>query len=382
MIYLDNAATTFPKPAGVIKAVNEAMTVYGANPGRGGHSMTLRAGKIVYRARERLAELFFCSPERVIFTLNCTAALNTAIRGTLKKGDHVIISSLEHNSILRPVEAMKNEGLITYDVFTVYPSDSEKTLEEIAKLIKSNTAAVICTAVSNVFGTVLPLKEIASLVRDKGILFIVDGAQAAGGHTLNMRELGIDILCVPGHKGLMGPMGTGALMMSEGISVEPFVFGGTGSNSMSELQPDYYPDKLESGTANFPGVAGLSAGAGFVKSCGESAILDREWELVRLLLEDLHCIRGIRVYDDMICGKTNLISFNFADIHSEQVSDFLSLNGIAVRAGYQCSYLAHKNYGTQEKGTVRVSFGPFNTKKDVKNLSFYLNKIALDKNLC
>ena len=382
MIYLDNAATTFPKPQSVIRAVNEAMTVYGANPGRGGHSMTLKAGKKLYKAREVLADMFSCNAERVAFTANCTSALNTAIRGTVKKGSHVLISSLEHNSVLRPVEAMKNEGLITYDVFTVYPSDTEKTLTGIKECIKSNTAAMICTAVSNVFGTVLPLKEISQLLRDTGILFIVDGAQAAGGHTLNMKELGIDILCVPGHKGLMGPMGTGVILFSDNVDIEPIFYGGTGSNSMSVLQPDFYPDRLESGTANLSGIVGLLAGAEFVKGCSENNILQREWELIRAFTEDLYCIRGVRVYGDMLNGKTNLMSFNVDELHSEQVSDFLSSNGIAVRAGYHCSYLAHKNYGTEEKGTVRVSVGPFNTKKDMKILSFCLNKIALDKNLC
>lgn len=382
MIYLDNGATTFPKPQQVIRAVGEAMTVYGANAGRGGHSMTLKAGKKVYRAREVLSQMFNCSAERVIFTANCTSALNTAIRGTVKKGSHVLISSLEHNSVLRPVEAMKNEGLISYDAFTVYPDDGERTLNGIEALIKRNTSALICTAVSNVFGTVLPIERISQLLRVHGILFIVDGAQAAGGHKLDMKENGIDILCIPGHKGLMGPMGTGVLMLSDRVEAEPLIYGGTGSNSMSVLQPDFYPDRLESGTANLPGIAGLLAGAEFVRSFGEGAILEKEWELIRILKEDLYSIRGLRHYDDMHNGKTNLLSFNVGNLHSEQVSDFLSVNGIAVRAGYHCSYLAHKNYNTQEKGTVRVSVGPFNTKKDIKILSFYLNKIALDKNLC
>ncbi len=382
MIYLDNAATTFPKPQSVIRTVNEAMTVYGANPGRGGHAMTLRAGKKVYRAREILAEMFSCNAERVAFTLNCTAALNTAIRGCIRKGDHVLISSLEHNSVLRPVEAMKREGLISYDVFTLCPDDVNCTLSSIEGLIKSNTSALICTAVSNVFGTVLPLERISRLLRDRGILFIVDGAQAAGGHNLDMKKNGIDVLCLPGHKGLMGPMGTGVLLAGENIDIEPLIYGGTGSNSMSVFQPDFFPDRLESGTVNLPGIAGLSAGAELVRAYGPQAILEKEWELIRILIEDLYSIKGIRVYDDMLNGKTNLVSFNIKNLHSEQVSEYLSLRGIALRSGYHCSFLAHKNYKTEEKGTVRVSTGPFNTKKDVKILSFYLNKIALDKNLC
>lgn len=382
MIYLDNAATTFPKPQSVLRAVNEAMSLYGANPGRGGHAMTLKAGRKVYETRQALADMFSCGSERTIFCDNCTSALNTAIRGCLKKGDHVIISSLEHNSVLRPVHAMQKEGIITYDVFFVQPQSKEKTLSSLKALIKKNTAAVICTAVSNVFGTVLPVGEIGALLEKKGILFIVDGAQAAGSHKLDMKKQKIDILCLPGHKGLMGPMGTGVLLFNESAELMPLKYGGTGSGSMSPEQPDFYPDRLESGTVNLPGIAGLGAGVSFVSSRGIDTISHSESELIGLLKEDLSVVRGIDVYTQMHSSpETNLLSFNIRGKHSEQVAELADKRGIALRAGYHCSYLAHKNYGTDKTGTVRVSVGPFTTKKDVKNLAFYLNKIALCKNM-
>ncbi len=379
MIYLDNAATTYPKPQSVIRAMNEATVLYGANPGRGGHAMAMKSGKRVYEARELIARMFSCSSERVIFTLNCTSSLNTAIRGVLSKGDHVIISDLEHNSVLRPVHAMKKEGLISYDVFSVDSKSKENTIKNLEHLIRRNTSAVICTAVSNVFGTVLPLKEISALLRRRNILFIVDGSQAAGSHSLSMKKLGIDILCLPGHKGLMGPMGTGLLLLSDDADIKELTSGGTGSNSMELDQPGFYPDRLESGTVNLPGIAALKAGAEFISRTGEEAIMEKEWELLRLLIEDLHSIRGITVYDGMLNGRTNLCSFNVNNIPSERVAQLLDKCGIAVRAGYHCSYLAHNFHGTSQGGTVRVSTGPFNTKKDVKNLSFCLNKIALDE---
>ena len=380
MIYLDNGATTFPKPQSVLRAVNEAMSLYGANPGRGGHSMTLKAGRRIFEARQIIGDMFSCDSERVIFCSNCTDALNTAIRGSLKKGDHVIISSLEHNSVLRPVHAMKKEGLITYDVFYVEPRSNGKTLLNLKSLIKKNTAAVICTAVSNVFGTVLPIKEIGELLQGRGILFIVDGAQAAGSRELDMKKQNIDLLCLPGHKGLMGPMGTGLLLLGEGVELSPLKYGGTGSASMSPDQPSFYPDRLESGTVNLPGIAGLGAGADYVRRMGIRQISHREAQLIRLLREDLSVIKGITLYDYMhTSDDTNLLSFNIDGYHSEKTAELCNKRDMALRAGYHCSYLAHNNYGTADTGTVRVSVGPFNTKNDIKILSFYLNKIALGK---
>ncbi len=382
MIYLDNAATSFPKPQSVINAMCRAQ-LCGANPGRGGHSLSARAGETVYRCREKLAGHFGCKSENVIFTCNCTAALNTAIKGVLKKGDHVIISSLEHNSVLRPVHALCEKGIISYSVARVNPFDDNETLRSFASHIRENTRAVVMTHVSNVFGTVLPVEKICALCKARGLIFILDGAQSAGSHKISLEKTGIDVLCVPGHKGLLGPMGTGALLFGEGVEISELTQGGTGSNSLSPAQPTAYPDRLESGTLNLPGIAGLCEGVSYLEKIGaERYVLSHEGELVRLLCEDLSVIDGVRLYSEMNGGKsTNLVSFNLGDLHSEYVASLLDKGGFAVRAGYHCSYLAHKTYNTSEKGCVRVSTGVFTTKKDVKNFANCLNKIAKDKKM-
>lgn len=384
MIYLDNAATSFPKPDPVLYAVNEAMRLYGANPGRGGHRLSIKAGEKVFHCREKLAGMFGCKSENVAFTPNCTTALNTAIYGTLQKGDHVIISSLEHNSVLRPVHDLCERGVITYSVARVNPFDDNDTLRSFADNIRENTRAVIVSHVSNVFGTVLPISKIAALCRARGLLFILDAAQSAGSHKINMKKEGVDILCLPGHKGLLGPMGTGALLFDEGIDIRQLTSGGTGSFSLSENQPEAYPDRLESGTLNLPGIAGLCEGIDFIiKSGGEKEVLRKESELIKVLAEDLSLIPGVRIYSQLQGGKaTNVLSFNLGSLHSEMVASKLDKCGFCLRAGYHCSCLAHKTYGTIQKGTVRVSVGIFNTKKDVKNLAFSLNKIAKREKLC
>ncbi|MBR2893611.1 MAG: aminotransferase class V-fold PLP-dependent enzyme, partial [Clostridia bacterium] len=232
MIYLDNAATSYPKPERVINAAVGAMRDLGGNSGRGSHKSAIKAGQAIYGVREKVAEMFGCESDRVIFTLNCTAALNTAIKGSVKKGDHVIISSLEHNSVLRPVHYLSEKGIISYSVAKVNALDDNETVKSFASLIRKETSLIVCTAVSNVFGTVLPIGRIGRLCRGKGIRFIADGAQAAGSRHIDMKENNIDILCMPGHKGLMGLMGTGLLLLGENIDVEPLMHGGTGSFSL------------------------------------------------------------------------------------------------------------------------------------------------------
>lgn len=377
MIYLDNAATSFPKPECVLKAMNSAQRFYGANPGRGGHRLSVRAGEAVFFCRESLSKKFGCKSENVVFCNNCTTALNTAINGILKEGDHVVISSLEHNSVLRPVHRLCEKGIITYSVARVNPLDDNETLRSFIYHIKENTRAVIMTHVSNVFGTVLPVEKIATYCRTRGILFILDAAQSAGSHKIDMQKMGVDVLCIPGHKGLYGPMGTGALLFS-GVKIKELTTGGTGSFSLSEKQPEVYPDRLESGTLNLPGICGLSEGLRFIGNMGkEGDILEKETSLIRILAEDLSVIPDIKLYGHMHAGKnTNVLSFNLGNLHSELVAARLDKCGICLRAGYHCSYLAHRTYGTDEKGTVRVSVGVFNTKKDVKNLVFSLNQIA------
>lgn len=382
MIYLDNAATTFPKPDCVIKSVNRAMML-GANPGRGGHKGSLKAGEIIYSTREKLAEMFSCESEGVIFTGNCTGALNTAIKGTLNKGDHIIISSLEHNSVLRPTEFLKQKNIVSYDVATVNPKDEEETLRNFSSLINKNTKVIVCTYASNVFGTVLPIEKIGQLCRNKDLIFIVDGAQAAGTLPIDMKKMNIDILCMPGHKGLFGPMGTGVMLLSGRIIPESLIQGGTGSFSMEVGQPDVLPDRFESGTSNFPGIAGLYSGISFINSYGGiSAVHKKETELIKILKEDISVIKDAVMYENM-CSKINspILSFNIKDYHSEEIDAYLDRNGFAVRAGYHCAYLTHNTCTTKDTGCVRISPGIFNSKKDIKNLVFCLNKIALRKNL-
>lgn len=343
--------------------------------------MTLQAGKKVFSCRSSLASLFGAEEERIIFTNNCTTALNMAIKGSVRKGDHVLISSLEHNSVLRPVHKLSEKGIITYDVFEVNPLSDSETFQNFLSLIRKETSLVVCTMVSNVFGTVLPFEMLGRYCRMKNIRFVLDGAQGAGSHRISMKKMPVDILCLPGHKGLLGPMGTGVLILGEGVDIESFCEGGTGSNSLFEAQPDFYPDKLESGTANLPGIAGLYEGVEFLKCFGgEKAVLEKEHGLLSVLKEDLSVIPRVTVYDEMHSqSPSNVLSLNVGDRHSEQTAELLDKFNIAVRAGYHCSYLAHNTYGTAEKGTVRVSTGIFNTKKDVKTLAFYLNKIAMGK---
>ena len=384
MIYLDNAATTFPKPESVINAMVYAQKFVGANAGRGGHKMTMRAGEMVYLTREKAASMFGADSERVIFTNNCTAALNTAVKGTLTKGDHVIISNLEHNSVLRPVHRLYEKGSVTYSVADVCPEDKAKTVNNFLALINKNTAAVVCTMVSNVFGTQLPIADLGAELKKRGILFIVDAAQSAGTHKIDIREMNIDILCMPGHKGLMGPMGTGMMIMGDEVDVDSLCQGGTGSFSMSESQPDVYPDKLESGTVNLPGIWGLKKGMDYISFVGgETAIHKKENYLCNILREDLSVIKGIRLYNDIAgCDPAPLVACNIENTNSETVADILNTeNNTAVRAGYHCAYLAHSSFLKNGNGVVRISPGWFNTKNDIKNLVFCLNKIAKRKKL-
>lgn len=383
MVYLDNAATTFPKPKCVIESMANAQ-MCAASPGRGGHKLSVRAGHIVYTVREKIAEKFNAEPDKVIFTKNCTESLNIAIKGSIKNGGHIIISSLEHNSVFRPVVKLGETGKADYDVAYVNPQSDEETVENFKRLIKPNTSLIVCTNVSNVFGTILPIKEIGKLAHDNNILFVVDAAQSAGTIETDMKENNIDILCMPGHKGLFGPLGTGVLILGENVEIETLIEGGTGSFSMEMHQPVIYPDKLESGTSNLPGIAGLGAGVDFISHCGpEKAFFEHEIYLTEILKEDLRSIPNLTVYDNMHGVKyAPVLSFSINGMHSESVADELDKMNFATRAGYHCSFLAHKTYGTDENGTVRVSPGVFNSKNHVKNLAFSLKKIANQMKLC
>ena len=376
MIYLDNAATSFPKPRAVTQAMYKAASCY-ANASRGSYFASAAAGKVVFETRNKIAELFGTEAENIVFTKNCTESLNTAIKGMLKKGDHVIISSLEHNSVLRPVEKLFEKGIITYSIAKVDPQNDSITLNSFKSLIRPNTKLIVCTHVSNVFGTVLPISEIGALAKKYGICFIVDAAQSAGTFDINLINNDIDILCMPGHKGLLGPMGTGVMILNTKKIPDSFIEGGTGSLSLEKHQPDFLPDKFESGTLNIPGIAGISAGLDVIKSYGGiSAIYEHEKELTDIFVNDAASLKNVRVYKNMHGSLyAPVVSFSVGKMHSEQVAEKLSECGIAIRAGYHCSYLAHKTCNTQQYGTVRVSPGLFSVKKDIKYLTFCIKKI-------
>lgn len=376
MIYLDNAATTYPKPKTVINAVQNAMTCYGANPGRSGHDLSLKTAQIVYDTRNALSDFFNgYGAECVSFTQNCTQALNTAIKGVLKKGDHVVISSLEHNSVVRPLETLKTQGLIEYTAFDVF-SSREMTLKSFSDAFTPSTRLCVVTAVSNVFGDVLPLKELSGIAHSRGALFFVDGAQGAGVIPLDMKKQGIDCLCVPGHKGLYGPMGIGALL-HKNIEFTPIIQGGTGSESFNILQPESFPERLESGTLNVPGICGLKQGLKVLEEKGVENIHRIEEDICSELIYGLDKIEGVAVYRDK--GNTHyapLVSFNVKNAHSEAVAGLLNKGGVAVRGGYHCAPLAHISRGTKHTGAVRVSPSFFTCKKDINNLLNLVRKIA------
>ena len=378
MIYFDNGATTFPKPQSVVRAVGSAMQNYGANPGRSGHKMSLKASEIIFNCRENAAALFGVeTPDRIIFTDNCTTALNTVIKGLLKSGDHAVISSLEHNAVARPLEYLKRRG-VSFSVAEVFEDDDEATIESFRKAIRSNTKLVICTAASNVFGIRPPVERIAALCRIYNILFCVDAAQSAGVVPVNMSGSGIDFLCAPGHKGLYGPMGTGILAINSDILPESLTQGGTGSMSSSLEQPETLPDKYESGTPNLPGIAGLNAGLKFVMERGEANILSAETAKAQRLYDGLASMRDVVLYTarPQITTHVPVISFNVRGHDSEQIAALLSDRfNIAVRAGLHCAPLAHKSFGTEEQGTVRAVISVYTKPAQIDYFLLSLKKI-------
>lgn len=377
MIYFDNGATTFPKPKGVAAAVNRVLIQYGANPGRSGHSLSLKSAEMMYDCRKNLADFFKASsPESVIFTSNCTSALNTVIKGILKSGDHAVISSLEHNAVVRPLEELKKKN-VTYSVAECVPYDDEATINNFRNAMNERTRLVICTHASNVFGIKLPVERIGALCRLNGVLFCVDAAQTAGVTRLYLDDADIDYLCMSGHKGLYGPMGTGALIINTDILPDSLIQGGTGSLSYQKNQPDILPDMYESGTPNLPGIAGLNEGIKFINRCTTQRIESHEMRLANMLYDNLSRMKYIELYTSKPTFETSVpvISFNIKDKDSEDTAAELNKYGIAVRAGLHCAPLAHESFGTIDKGTVRAVMSAFNTDSEVKFFASALNKI-------
>lgn len=378
MIYLDNAATTWPKPLAVRNAVSRALVSYGANPGRGGHRMAMETAKKVYACRETAAELFgLDDPVRVIFTSNCTMGLNMVIKGVLSNGGHAVISDMEHNSVVRPLEALAKYG-VTYDQAKVCEFDNAQTVRNFKQCIRHNTRLILCTHASNVFGNVLPIREIGEVAHQANILFAVDAAQSAGLLPINMKRDNIDFLCMPGHKGLYGPMGTGMLLCQSAYPLHTLLEGGTGSRSLEILQPDELPDRLESGTVNVPGICGLHAGMLWVKQCGVSALAQQESELMQRFYCRVKNLSFLKLYtnEKLLKESVPLVSLNVQRKESEEIAELLSEEGIAVRAGLHCAPAAHRHRNTLPNGTVRIAPSAFTTSADMENLCKILIKIS------
>lgn len=366
MIYLDNAATSFPKPEQVYEAVMHHMKFSGANPGRSGHRLALEAGRGIFKTRELIANLFnIDNPMQIIFTLNATDSINLAIKGVLKKGDHVVTSSMEHNAVLRPIIALENKGI--ENTIVKCKSDGSLSPNDIKNAIKSNTKMVVLTHASNVTGTIMPIEEVGNITREAGVLFLVDASQTAGIYDIDVKKMNIDLLALPGHKGLMGPQGTGILYIREGIDVMHLKEGGTGSKSEELIQPEMLPDRYESGTANAPGIVGLGAGIEFILKEGIEKIRNHEKELTKYFLEELKKIEMVKIYGPQDADKQSaVISINIGDEDSSEIAFILDKAfNIAIRSGLHCAPMAHRTVGSFEQGTVRFSIGYFNTKEDI-----------------
>ena len=345
MIYLDNGATSFPKPQEVSQAVARALE-QGANPGRGGYGAAMEAGNLVLNCREAAGRLFHCKPEQVVLTANCTQGLNIAIGSLIKEGDRVLISGFEHNAVVRPLYARKADLRIAGRRLFQW----EEILDSFRRELRRGVDAAVFTYVSNVFGYILPVEKLAALCREAGVPFILDAAQAAGSLKVSM-ELGADFIAMPGHKGLLGPQGTGLLLC--GQPGKPLLYGGTGSQSRSHEMPQDLPERLEPGTLNVPGAAGLAAGISIVERKGTDAIFRREHTQAEKLSRDLHDL-GFRVF----AGEHQAGTVSFQGRRDcEEIAAYLGKRGIAVRAGLHCAPLAHESAGTIAQGTVRVSFG-------------------------
>lgn len=376
MIYFDNSATTYPKPKEVLTKTYIAMQNLSFNSGRGGYAQSLAAAERIFEVREKIGSMFSFPPENVVFTKNCTEALNIAIKGSVNRGDHIVISSLEHNSVSRVVQKLTDDGYAQYDVANFSYDDSE-TVRNFADKIKSNTTLVVCMHSSNAFGVGFPISKIGKLCREKGIRFIVDGAQGVGAADINAERDNIDVLCAPGHKCLFGAMGTGFLAVRKGLDIKSFEEGGTGSASLSLKQPEFLPDRLEAGTLNNSGIISIGSGIDFINRVGRDKIYRHEMMIASYIYDALNNNPSVVLYtlSPRLSVDMPIISFNIAGKSSEQVAADLASRGICVRGGYHCTPLAHTHFGTIDSGTVRVSPGYFNTEAEcykfvnvVKNL--------------
>ena len=377
-IYFDNAATSDPKPPSVVKAVTDALTRCNANPGRSGHRVAIEAGRIVLDARQQLQSILGAEDATgVIFTLNCTDALNLAIKGSLNYGDHVITTLLEHNSVLRPLNELARRGRIS---LTMLPprDDGFISPEDVLRAIRADTRLIVVTHASNVTGAIQPVAAIGQIARQHGVRYLIDGAQALGAMPVNVQALNCDLYAFPGHKSLLGPQGTGGLYIRPGIELYTLREGGTGSSSDSMFQPEELPERYESGTVNLPGIAGLGAGCAHV--AGRLAqILSHERELTAALYEGLSKMDGVTLYSPAEeAARAGIISFNLGDLSSSQTADALARANIAVRGGLHCAPGVHRFLGTLRRGAVRASVGHANTFEEVDRFLRTLREISVD----
>lgn len=371
MTYLDNAATSYPKPAIVQKAVWDAMTIYGGNPGRSGHAMAMRVSEKIFAVRSSAAAFFGTELENVIFTQNCTMALNMAIKGVMRQGGHVILSCLEHNSVIRPIYKLHKEGICNYSIASVFEDNDEATVAAFENEIRPDTRAIVCTHASNVSGAVLPIEALGQLCRKKGLLFIVDAAQSAGVLPINMKTMNIDFLCMPGHKGLYGITGSGILLINSETKLDTLLEGGTGSLSADREQPDFYPDRLEAGTVNTPGILSIGAGLDFIRNMGRENIYQREFRHCKRLYDILSGVQGVHLVNRNYTFGRNapIVSFAFDGMESEELTRILNRYGFALRGGLHCAPLAHEHYNTADGGLVRFAPSVFTSDAQVQDFS-------------
>jgi len=378
MIYLDNAATTYPKPEKVYKEMDRCMREYCANPGRGGHSMSIQSGQAVMEAREKVSRFFNISnPMQLCFTKNATEALNIAIKGSLKAGDHVITTSLEHNSVMRPLKLLERDlgvevTVVRGDVF------GEIDPDDIQKSIKKNTKLIVTTLSSNVNGILLPAKDIGKIAGENEIMYLLDGSQGAGTINIDVEDMNISMLAFPGHKSLMGPVGTGGLYIREGLKVNSILQGGTGSNSENFTQPEFMPDLMESGTVNTQGIVGLGHGIDFINSQGIENIRAHKYRLVKVLFEGVRELKNVKLYSkNHIEKNSGIVALNFEGVPSSEISYVLDkVYNIGTRAGMHCAPVAHDTLGTSITGAVRFSVGVFNTASEIEATINALKEIS------
>lgn len=380
MIYLDNAATSFPKPENVYTSMEKCIKTYCANPGRGSHSMSVQSSLEVNSTREKLASLLKTNDSlNICFTKNATEALNMAILGCLKEGDHVITTCMEHNSVLRPLKTLEKYNGIK---LTIVEGDGVGRIDPfiIKRHLNKKTRLIACTLSSNVNGIIMPVREISKIAESKGILFLLDASQGLGSIDIDLGRVYTSMLAFPGHKGLLGPQGTGGLYVSSGVRLNPLMSGGTGSKSEYLLQPDIMPDRFESGTLNTPGIVGLGAGVEFVLKTGLSEIKRKKDTLIKRLNDGLSQNRSIKLYNPQdVNENSGIVAFNVKDTDSSEICALLDKRySIECRSGLHCAPLAHKHFNTNKTGMIRLSVGYFNTMDEIDNTILAINRIIYD----